>query len=340
MPPSRLVARTAWLALAAALTSVPALADEVDDARQHFAEGVRRFGDGDFEGARRLFLQAEHEHHAPAILYNLARAEERLGHPQAAVDAYERYLADAGSKAEYGEAAAIAIVEIRGRSSRVRIESRPSGARVFVDGSALAGVTPTVVLAPAGLHHVVIEADAWRAAIDFEAAAGGEKTVTIERPEGIAPAPPPQPPPAVQLEMHKNWLAAPSPLWPLVPLGAVAVAGVITSVVYALKVNADQNPADAARFKLDTLTGGQESCTSPVASLVPYCNAVKSTQDTVNTDNTLIVVGGVIAGAGALGAIFYYFLGPGKPEARVAQAPAVTPWLDAAVKGVSLAGRF
>lgn len=166
---SRHAAWRAAAALALLLTHADALADDVADARGHFADGVRRFGDGDFEGARRLFLQAEHEHHAPVILYNLARAEERLGHPQAAVDAYERYLAEAGARAEFAEPAAIAVADLRARSGRVRIESKPQGARAFVDGNPLEEPTPTSVLLPAGLHHVVVEGETWRASSDSEA---------------------------------------------------------------------------------------------------------------------------------------------------------------------------
>jgi hypothetical protein len=200
---SRHAAWRAAAALALLLTHADALADDVADARGHFADGVRRFGDGDFEGARRLFLQAEHEHHAPVILYNLARAEERLGHPQAAVDAYERYLAEAGARAEFAEPAAIAVADLRARSGRVRIESKPQGARAFVDGNPLQEPTPTSVLLPAGLHHVVVEGETWRASSDFEATGGHDLTVTVERPESASPPliatpplvlPPPKPP--------------------------------------------------------------------------------------------------------------------------------------------------
>ncbi len=341
------------LALVAALAASPAFAEDLEAARQHFSEGVRRFSEGDFEGARRLFLQAEGEHHAPAILYNLARSEERLGHPQAAVDAYERYLAEAGTRSEYGEASAVAIVDIRARSSRVHIDSKPPGARVFVDGSPVAGVTPTIVLAPAGLHHVVVEGDTWRAAGDFEAAAGGEKTFLLERPE-YALAPPgavvpiapsgspvlPVPPPGPAPEHHKSWLSPPRPLWPLVPFGAVAVAGVITSVVYALKVNTDQGPADSTRAQIFEMSASADCTTARPGPLGTLCAALKSQQSTVDFDNTMIVVGGVVAGAGVLGAVLYYFIGPGKPETHAALRPAVTPWVSGGSSGLSLSGRF
>jgi hypothetical protein len=144
-----------------------------------------------------MFLQADKEHHAPVILYNLARAEERLYHPQAAVDAYERYLAEVGATADFVQAAAVAIADLRARSSRVRIESRPPGARIFVDGNPLPEVAPTTVLLSSGTHHVAAEGDTWRASSDFEGEVGGQQTVTIAAPEPNVPVPPLVPPPVL-----------------------------------------------------------------------------------------------------------------------------------------------
>ena len=189
-----------WLAGLALLVARSAWADDTADARGHFSEGVHRFEQGDVEGARQLFLQAEREHHAPVILYNLARCEERLGHSQAAVDAYEKYLSEAGTNGEFAQAAAVAVADVRSRSSRVRIESRPPDGRVFVDGNPLDEPTPTTILLSAGLHHVVIEGDGWRAGSDLEATAGGTQTVLVQRPsapgpDSSAPVNAPVPPP-------------------------------------------------------------------------------------------------------------------------------------------------
>lgn len=143
--------------------------DKVDDARKQFVEGVQRFQAGDFEGARAAFGRAEAEHHSPVIVYNLARTEERLGHPQAAIDHYEAYLAEGGDSAEYGPAAALAIAQIKGRSPRVRIETDPQGAQIFVDGTPIAERSPTTLLVTVGHHHVVVEGEGWRGQTDVDA---------------------------------------------------------------------------------------------------------------------------------------------------------------------------
>ncbi len=170
--------------------------DNVDDARKQFVEGVQRFQEGDFEGARAAFGRAEAEHHSAVIVYNLARAEERLGHPQAAVEDYEAYLAEGGDAAEYGPAAALAIAQIKGRSPRVRIETNPPGTRIFVDGTPITERSPTTLLVPVGHHHVVVEGDGWRGEADLDAVETTRiESVTIARP----PLPPkvevPLPPP-------------------------------------------------------------------------------------------------------------------------------------------------
>ncbi|MEO6419742.1 MAG: tetratricopeptide repeat protein, partial [Polyangiaceae bacterium] len=157
--------------------------DDVDDARKQFVEGVQRFQEGDFEGARAAFGRAEAEHHSAVIVYNLARTEERLGHPQAAIEDYEAYLAEGGDAAEYGPAAALAIAQIKGRSPRVRIETSPPGTRIFVDGTPITERSPTTLLVPVGHHHVVVEGDGWRGEVDLDAVETAHVvSVTIARP--------------------------------------------------------------------------------------------------------------------------------------------------------------
>jgi len=87
---------------------------------------VKLYQQGDYEGARRLFKQADAEHHAPAIVYNLALAEEKLRHPQAAVDAYEAYVGEVGEQGELSSSAAVAIAQIKTRPTTLRIATKPA----------------------------------------------------------------------------------------------------------------------------------------------------------------------------------------------------------------------
>ncbi len=121
-------------------------------AREQFQKGVESFRAGDFDAARLAFLEADKAHPNPVITYNLSRAYERLGWLQEAVEGYERYLAAAGPSAEYAQASAVAIAELRANAARVRFESDVPGAVVIVGGRKLSEPTPTTVLMPAGTH--------------------------------------------------------------------------------------------------------------------------------------------------------------------------------------------
>jgi tetratricopeptide (TPR) repeat protein len=184
---------------ALAVTLVTLVADEgearagdVEVARSIFAEGVKLYQRDDYEGARRLFKRAEAEHHAAPIVYNIGLAEERLGHPQAAVDAYEAYVAETGDSAEFSAAAVVAIAQIKSRSTRLRIETKPPGARVFVDALTLPEASPTTVLVAPGHHVVLAQGDGWRTEQDVEAKGAGDAlTVTLGPPAGSDPAAPP-----------------------------------------------------------------------------------------------------------------------------------------------------
>lgn len=211
----------------------PALAEDVAKARKLFADGVHQYQVGDYEGALRLFREANAEHHAPAIVYNMGLAEERLGHRQAAVDAYESYVAEAGDKGEFTSAAVAAIAQIRATSTKLRIESKPAGAHVFLDGNALVDPAPVTVLVGAGHHVVIVQGDGWRAEKELEAKSGEPATLALEQPEAPAPPRPPvgeapirgpsQPPPEVPVATPPiaPSIAPPNPEAPVGPDGFV-----------------------------------------------------------------------------------------------------------------------
>ena len=64
-----------------------------DEARASFEQAVRAFRAGSFAEAAAAFRRAQELAPHPATLFNLARAEERAGHVDAAVEAYDAYLA-------------------------------------------------------------------------------------------------------------------------------------------------------------------------------------------------------------------------------------------------------
>lgn len=184
----------AWVVALVCLAG-DALAGDVEKARALFAQGVKLYQGGDYAGARQRFAAAEQEHHSPVIVYNLALSEERLGRVQAAVDGYEKYIAEDGEKGEFSVPASIAIAQLKARSSRVRIQSVPPGVRVYVDGSPLEERTPTVILLAAGTHHVVVESEGFREEKELIAMAGRPETLLFTRPAELKPDASARPPP-------------------------------------------------------------------------------------------------------------------------------------------------
>ncbi len=228
----------------AAAYSQNAIADDAtDSARAHFSEGVSRFEAGDYEGARALFLRADSEHHAPVIVYNVARSEERLDHPQAAVDSYDSYLREAGDSGEFATAAALAMAQIRARSPKLRIETTPPGANVFVDAVQAPEKSPTSMLVTIGHHHVVAEGENWHAEAEVDATDPGKgATVTIVRnTENSATSS--TPPASPSIPTH---LAPPPEIVPVSGPRGIVVGGSFSIVAYHMF---------SKRGQADTTTG-------------------------------------------------------------------------------------
>jgi hypothetical protein len=164
-----------FLLLTAALlaVAVPVRADPADAARDAFKAGVAAFQSGDYETALAKFREADAQKPAPAITYNIARTLEQLERPQAAVTAYESYVAAAGENGEFTQASTLAIAQIKARSTRLRIESQPPGASVTLDGQKLEEKTPTSLLVPRGAHTIELELDTWKESRKNDAPGGG-----------------------------------------------------------------------------------------------------------------------------------------------------------------------
>ncbi len=159
--------------IVALFVALPARADPADAARDAFKAGVAAFQSGDYETALAKFREADAQKPAPAITYNIARTLEQLEKPEAAVTAYEAYVATAGENGEFTQASTLAIAQIKARSTRLRIESQPPGASVTLDGEKLEEKTPTAVLVPRGPHAIELELDDWKETRNYDAPGGG-----------------------------------------------------------------------------------------------------------------------------------------------------------------------
>ena len=95
MQPMSLRQRSVVLAVLAALLVAAGPAGAVDpnaEAKAAYQRGAALYDQGRYADAVREFNRAWDLSKRPAILYNLARAETRLGHDQDAIDYLRRYL--------------------------------------------------------------------------------------------------------------------------------------------------------------------------------------------------------------------------------------------------------
>jgi hypothetical protein len=188
------------------LTSA-ARAEDTDPARPLFQKGVTAFQSGHYAAALEHFRAADAARHSPSITYNIARALEQLERPQAAVNAYEAFLAEVGAENELTAAATLAIAQIKAKSTRLRIESTPPGATVTLDGDVLPDRTPVSVLVARGRHELVLTSGNWRETRNYDAPGGGGSGelvfVHTEAPRAATSAPKParrrleRPPPEI-----------------------------------------------------------------------------------------------------------------------------------------------
>ncbi|HJL15725.1 MAG TPA: tetratricopeptide repeat protein [Sandaracinaceae bacterium LLY-WYZ-13_1] len=134
---------TLALTVAAVPAPVAAQPDEaVAEARTRFELAERHFDDGDyalalseFERVRELMEAADHPN-AIYVEYNIALANEEMGREQAALAAYERFLAESGPEAPNREEAQRRLRELRARLELdARDRAAAERAAVESDGS-------------------------------------------------------------------------------------------------------------------------------------------------------------------------------------------------------------
>src|SRR5580658_4760089 len=139
-PTSGAWAQKAGAAPAAAAT--PSAAD-IASAKKHYAEGEKKLKAQDFEGALADFKAANDIKSVPQVEQKIGICEDNLGHFQAAVDWYGKFLAHVPDKlAAQGEEAKKRVATLQAMPGKVHIDSNPPGATVTVDGKPLTELTP------------------------------------------------------------------------------------------------------------------------------------------------------------------------------------------------------
>jgi hypothetical protein len=113
----------------------------VRDAQARFDEGLDRVKTGDYEAARISFAQAYAVLKRPAILWNLALAEEKTGRWVDALSHFRRVVRDANASSSDRDDAERHAKGLASKTGHIDVQA-PPGATLRIDGDAVEGVAP------------------------------------------------------------------------------------------------------------------------------------------------------------------------------------------------------
>ena len=196
-------------------------------ARAHFSRGQTAYRQGDYDGAVEAWNAAYEIDPRPRIQFNLSQAYERLGRLADAVEALDRYLAEAGADDEFEADAHARRSALRERLSRTGIRiggSPPDGAVIEVDGRDWGRTPrPDAIGVEPGPHRVVVRVRGYR---DFNA------TLVVPAGEAVEVD--------VQMEEAAE-VSGDTSVWPFIFMGAGAAFGVIGGLFGLIALSAAED---------------------------------------------------------------------------------------------------
>lgn len=280
----RAVAVAGWLLAAGVFFHCPVAGAEVqvsDEARELFRTGVKHLkaSPPDHQAAFDAFRAAYADSPSPKILGNLGLAAAKLERDGEAIEAYERYLKEAGAKSLSERRAIDAdLKKLRARVSRLRLTGLPAGATLRdrrVDGNTAIenayvpdGSSITLGLR-AGRHEITVEAEGYAPkTLTVELSPGDEdaqgvRMTALDTDDPDAEPVDPDPPPIDEgTEASDGVDAGAIGMW--AAIGTTAALGIATGVVSGLAASnfssfeeardaGDQARADELRDEGETL---------------------------------------------------------------------------------------
>lgn len=159
-----------------------ARADDAAQARFHDQEARSHYEAGRFEQALEEFFLAERLAPNPRTVFNIALCFDRLHREEEAYLFYQEYAASDDADETRRSFVLTALARLEPRLARVRVDSDPPGATVYVDGRdhGAYGTTPRVLALPAGSHRVQLEREGYVVAeSEVLLARGQEATVSL-----------------------------------------------------------------------------------------------------------------------------------------------------------------
>jgi hypothetical protein len=274
-------------------------------AQELLGQGSKLYQQGDVTGALEKFEAAYVAFPSPKLMFNIGQADRDLGRPVEAIEAFQRFLAEATDASPEKMADARRFVaELQMKLGRLRIDCDTAGAEVRVDGKTV-GLTPLpgLIWATPGRHQVTASrTDAIPALETVEVQTGSTSTATMRLIPLVAPPPAPvamapAPTPVLQTappvspspsSASEGWLLGRKWTWVAAGSTVLLAAGAITTGVLM-------------KSKFDSL---RSSCGAGNPDR-PGCS--QSDIDSVSSRQTMANVFWALAGAAAVttGVLFF-----------------------------------
>ncbi len=333
------------------------------EARARFDEGIKHAEAGDHEAARLKFNQAWALVKSPAILYNLARAEQLSGHPVEALEHWRQFSKlppDPKVTEVQRQRAAENITELSKKVGQIDVEA-PPGARISVDGRAIDPTNTDPIPVTAGKHVVEAIANGKVKNVTVECTAGTiTKARLTESPAGeraAAPSSPPSSPsssaPASATPGTGDWSSPGEPgdraassepgpdFW---TTGRTAGAGVLAGGLAVLGVGlvfhlaASESADESARLR-EALPPPRESACNDAANTV-QCSALRKQVDDQLLQQDLRTGFFIGGGALVLGGAALFLLSSPKEGGSTQGTTRVVPIATGRETGLGVVGRF
>jgi tetratricopeptide (TPR) repeat protein len=202
-----------FLALASCLTLLPAArADEAENlgdppgspaavaqARERFTRGLRLYGEGRLEASLAEFEKAVKLAPSYRLQYNIGRVQGELGNLVAAMNAFQRYLAEGGARISRERRAQVQreVTDLERRVARVNVRTNVPGAVIAIDEirAGLAPLSGAVRVNPGVRRISALKAGYLPSTVTVTAASGEQIDVALEllphHQPGLSGVPPP-----------------------------------------------------------------------------------------------------------------------------------------------------
>jgi hypothetical protein len=250
----------------------PALAQSQDGrsaARTLAQEGAQLYEGGDFQAALQKFKQAYEQYPSPKLFFNIGQALRGLSRNVEALDAFERFLAEAkDASLDYKEQATTHLAELIGKLARVAVDCNRPGAAVTIDGDQL-GTIPLakpVIVEPGG-HQLTLVSEGETKSSHFEAAAGQSMTLALSfegaKPphEAVGMSSTPKPQELAQTQTDQARLTR-GHAWYWIAAGAVGLASFGTAVFFSVRTSTmSDRVSNASSWNSSDYSAGQQAQT-------------------------------------------------------------------------------